>query len=337
MSSRPCGPPAYRSDYLLSRAGRYRARFIKLEGRGRRTGTRAPLPLSPGNLLPVPVETAGRIAREGRREDNRSGTDLDAPRCARASHVRSHPARADRVDMHLPGCEFAGEDPCERIHRDLRHRIRGRPARALDLPLLEGSEIRFHKRVECGTSQRRIGEPWAEIAAHGRQFPEPARNHDDAAAVRDEREEGIRHVAGSEIVRFDRPNRCAPIGAPGADARVVHEDVEAGRKTGEVLREGRDAPAVRDVELAIDHIVAFRVELPSDRDSFVLVATRQQDAESFLSQLDGRLEPQPTICAGDERRGTVRCDGWHDPRDRGRSLFSLWVATPSKWVSNASC
>src|SRR2546427_4204645 len=28
---------------------------------------------------------------------------------------------------------------------------------------------------------------------------------------------------------------------------------------------------------------------------------------------------QSTICAGDERRGTVRCDGWHVPLDRGRS------------------
>src|SRR3989442_8913098 len=119
MSSRPCGPPASRSDYLLSRAARYRARFIKLEGRGQKTGTRAPLPLSPGNLLPVPVETAGRIAREGRREDDRSGTDLDTPRCAKASHVRSHPTGADRVDPNTAGRTFARENSRERIQRDL--------------------------------------------------------------------------------------------------------------------------------------------------------------------------------------------------------------------------
>src|SRR5947209_18985335 len=73
----------------------------------------------PGNPLPVPIESAGRVVGQYRAEDDRTGADLDAPIGPGPSHVRPHPARADRVDPDLPRGQFARPDPGEGIHRDL--------------------------------------------------------------------------------------------------------------------------------------------------------------------------------------------------------------------------
>src|SRR3989441_2354218 len=97
--------------------------------------------------------------------------------------------------------------------------------------------------------QRWIGEARAEIAAHGRQFSESARHHDDAAAVRDEREERISDVSRPEEVRCDRPGGRASIGAPGADPYIVHQEIEAGAESPEVLRTGGEACPVGEVQL----------------------------------------------------------------------------------------
>src|SRR2546422_6172989 len=161
---------------------------MKLEGRVRRSYLSS-LSLSPfrevvlpGNPFPVPIESAGRILGQHRTEDDRPRADLDAPVGPRSAHVGPHPARADRVDSNLTGGQFAGEDSGEGIHRDLRHRIGRWPAFALGFALLEVREIRVDKRVECGTSEGWIRESRAEVAPHVREFAEPTRHHDDAAA-----------------------------------------------------------------------------------------------------------------------------------------------------------
>src|SRR5438093_2143280 len=116
---------------------------MKLEGRGRRTylsSSRLPhfaRSVLPGNPLPVPIESAGRILGQHRAEDDGPRADLDAPVGPGPSHVGPHPARADRVDRDLAGGQFAGEDPGEGIHGDLRHRIGRWPAYALGFALLE--------------------------------------------------------------------------------------------------------------------------------------------------------------------------------------------------------
>src|SRR5207244_7615295 len=81
--------------------------------------------------------------------------------------------RADRVDADLPGRQFAGEDPCQGIHRDLRHRIGRWPASAFGFTFLEVREVRVDKRIECGTSQGRIREPGAESRPMYESSPSP--------------------------------------------------------------------------------------------------------------------------------------------------------------------
>src|SRR6266545_4367132 len=96
---------------------------------------------SPGDRLPVPEESPGRVAQAGRAEDDRSRTDLHAPRRAPATHVRAHPARADGVDADAPRREFARKDPGERVHGDLRHRIRTRPTGLAGIARLQISKV----------------------------------------------------------------------------------------------------------------------------------------------------------------------------------------------------
>src|SRR5438034_211769 len=118
--------------------------------------------------------------------------------------------------------------------------------------------------------------PFREVVLPGNPFPVPiesagrilgqhrteddrpradlARHHDDAADIRDEGKERIRDVPRSEVIRLNRPNRLSSIGAPGSDARVVHEHVEARGEAGEILGEGRDAPAVCYVELVVEDV-----------------------------------------------------------------------------------
>src|SRR5438309_4473723 len=168
-------------------------------------------PGSPGNWLAVAVEPAGRVLREHHAEDDGSSADRHAPRRTAATHVRADPPGAYGIDSDASQRKFPGQDPSEGIEGDLRHRIGRWPARALGLARLEGREVRRHKRVERGPRERRIRELWAEVAAEGGQLSESARHHDYAAAVWDERKEGIRHVPRSEVIRLDRANRGAPI------------------------------------------------------------------------------------------------------------------------------
>src|SRR5436309_2260522 len=175
--------------------------------------------------------------------------------------------------------------------------------------------------------QRWIGEARAEIAAHGRQFSESARHHDDAAAVRDEREERISDVSRPEEVRCDRPGGGASIGAPGANSRIVHEQIETGHQRREGLCNGGDARPVGDVQLMIQHVAAVGIQSSNRRGSLLLVAACQDHTESFGPELDGRLEPQAPIRAGDEGRRTIRRGSHSSSQDR-RSLFSLCARNP---------
>src|SRR5437773_6216155 len=218
-------------------------------------------PGSPGNRLAVAVEPAGRVLREHHAEDDGSYADRHAPGRSAASHVGADRPGAYGIDSDASRRKFPGQDPSEGIEGDLRHGIGGRPARAFGLSRFKGRKVRGHEGVERGPSERRIRELRAEIQTKSGQLAEPARHHDDAAAVRDEGKEGVGHVSRSEVIRLDRADGCASIRSPRADACVVHEDVEAGCETRKVLREGRDAPAVRDVELVIEHVLAFGVQL----------------------------------------------------------------------------
>src|SRR5439155_9090528 len=106
----------------------------------------------------------------------------------------------------------------------------------------------------------------------------------------------------SEVIRLDRADGCAPVRSPRADSGVVHEDVELGSEAREILCERSDAAAVGDVQLMIEDVFAFGVQLTSRCGSFILIATRQDDAESVRLQLDASLKTQAPIGAGHERR-----------------------------------
>src|SRR5439155_25163111 len=173
---------------------------------------------------------------------------------------------------------------------------------------------------------RRIRELRAEIPTEGGQLSESARHHDHAAAVWDERKEGIRHIPRSEVIRLDRANRGALIGSPGTDPRIVYEEVEAGNESWEVLRNGGDARAIRDVQLMIQHIAAVGIQSSNRRGSLFLVAARQDHPESIGPELDGGLEPQAPIRAGDESRRAIR-RGSHGSSQGRRSLLSFCART----------
>src|SRR5207245_8179929 len=110
----------------------------------------------------------------------------------------------------------------------------------------------------------------------------------------------------------------ASIGAPGTDPRIVHEEIEAGNLSRQVLRNGGDARLVGDVQLMIQHIAAVGIQSSNRRGSLFLVAARQDHTESFGPELDGRLEPQAPIRAGDESRRAIRCGSHGSRKTAGR-------------------
>src|SRR5438034_5881440 len=282
-------------------------------------------PGSPGNRLAVAVEPAGRVLREHHAEDDGSSADRHAPGRAAASHVGADPPGAYGIDSDASRRKFPGQEPSEGIEGNLRYRIGGRPARALGLSRFKGRKVRGHEGVERGPSERRIRELRAEIPTKSGQLAEPARHHDDAAAVRDEGKEGVGHVSRSEVIRLDRANRGASIGSPGTDPRIVYEEVEAGNESWEVLRNGGDARAIRDVQLMIQHIAAIGIQSSNRRGSLFLVAAREDHTETPGAELGGRFEPQAAICPGDERGWAIRLG----PHDFGnKRCDALEVAPP---------
>src|SRR5207247_11089568 len=116
---------------------------------------------------------------------------------------------------------------------------------ALPLQGMQGTRTQGSRAQDASAMDPRTV---AEVPAEGGQLSESARYHDHAAAVWDEGKEGIRHVPRSEVIRFYRANRGASIGSPGADPRIVHEEVEARNGSGEVRRNGGTARALRHLQ-----------------------------------------------------------------------------------------
>src|SRR3989442_6810744 len=136
------------------------------------------------------------------------------------------------------------------------------------------------------------------------------------AALRNEGEAAMARAPRAEVFLPIGGRGAPPIGPPRADSGVVHEDVELGSEMWEIFCEGRDAVTICDVQLVIEHILAFGIQLATRCGSFPLVATRQDDAEPFLAKLDAGLKAQAAIRAGHEGYWAIGGRGPHGPTDQ---------------------
>src|SRR5439155_22457575 len=72
------------------------------------------------------------------------------------------------------------------------------------------------------------------------------------------------------------------------------------------LREGRDAPLIRDVQLMVRHLLALRVEASGSSNAFALRPAREDHAVSVRLELPGGFEAQAAVRAGDQGGGPIR-------------------------------
>jgi hypothetical protein len=259
-------------------------RSLRVTGRGPHQGTRFPSRKKPPVGPPRGSIAAHTIP---------SAPLAHAPRGAGAPHARAHPARADRVHVHVARPQLLGVEASPRVERELGDAIRGaRPALgrlALEADVL--GEL-SQRRLDLGVRRRRL-EARAHALVEAVERAHGARDHDDAAADTEPILERPHDRRRAGVVHGQRLLHDRAVEAIERDAGVRDEGVDA--LGPERLGERAHAVGARDVERQRSDVATTGTRARGLHLTCGEIARREHDAVAALPESIHHAEAQASI------------------------------------------